>query len=330
MPTANGSFPQDFIWGAATASYQIEGAAREDGRGESVWDRFAATPGKVRSGDSGAVACDFYHRYPQDVALMRELGIGAFRFSIAWPRVLPSGRGRVNEAGLDFYDRLVDELLANDIEPFATLFHWDTPQALEDNGGWPARSTAAAFVKYTEAVVGTARRRATASGTGSRTTSRSTPGSGTRGANTHPAARTRPTRLQPHITCSSRTAGLRKRSAAPRRDGQAQIRPVAVRPLATLQAAELAGVISVRWRHGLIGALRHRDGRVVLRLPDRTITFPESCAPAIEALHRGLVADAETLPGLDRADSMVLIRRLLREAVVVPAEHKPPTAPERG
>ena len=93
MPTANGSFPQDFIWGAATASYQIEGAAREDGRGESVWDRFAATPGKVRNGDSGAIACDFYHRYPQDVALMRELGIGAFRFSIAWPRVLPSGRG---------------------------------------------------------------------------------------------------------------------------------------------------------------------------------------------------------------------------------------------
>ena len=107
-------------------------------------------------------------------------------------------------------------------------------------------------------------------------------------------------------------------------------RPVAVRPLATLEAAELAGAISVRWRHGLIGALRHRDGRVVLRLPDRTITFPESCAPAIEALHRGLVADAETLPGLDRADSTVLIRRLLREAVVVPAEHKPTTAPERG
>ena len=164
MPTANGSFPQDFIWGAATASYQIEGAAREDGRGESVWDRFAATPGKVRNGDSGAVACDFYHRYPQDVALMRELGIGAFRFSIAWPRILPSGRGRVNEAGLDFYDRLVDELLANDIEPFATLFHWDTPQALEDDGGWPARSTADGVRR-----VHRGRRRhgsATASGTG--------------------------------------------------------------------------------------------------------------------------------------------------------------------
>jgi len=154
MPTANGSFPQDFLWGAATASYQIEGAAREDGRGESVWDRFSATPGKVRNADSGEIACDFYHRYPQDVRLMRELGLGAFRFSIAWPRIFPTGRGRVNQAGLDFYDRLVDELLANGIEPFATLFHWDTPQALEDDGGWPARSTAAAFVEYTEAVVG--------------------------------------------------------------------------------------------------------------------------------------------------------------------------------
>ena len=153
MPTANGSFPKDFLWGAATASYQIEGAAREDGRGESVWDRFSGTPGKVRNRDSGDVACDFYHRYPDDVRLMRELGLGAFRFSIAWPRVLPSGRGKVNEAGLDFYDRLVDELLANDIEPFATLFHWDTPQALEDDGGWPARPTASAFVEYTEAVV---------------------------------------------------------------------------------------------------------------------------------------------------------------------------------
>ena len=153
MP-ANGSLPQDFVWGAATASYQIEGATRADGRGESVWDRFSATPGNIRSGDTGEVACDFYHRFRDDIRLMRELGIGAFRFSIAWPRILPAGRGRVNEAGLDFYDRLVDELLANDIEPFPTLFHWDTPQALEDDGGWPARSTATAFVEYTEAVVG--------------------------------------------------------------------------------------------------------------------------------------------------------------------------------
>jgi beta-glucosidase len=148
------SFPVDFVWGAATASYQIEGAAHEDARGESVWDRFCATPGKVRSGDTGDVACDFYHRYPDDVKLMRDLGLDAFRFSIAWSRVLPAGRGAVNDAGLDFYDRLVDELLANEIEPYATLFHWDTPQALEDAGGWPERATAEAFVEYTEAVVG--------------------------------------------------------------------------------------------------------------------------------------------------------------------------------
>jgi len=147
-------FPPDFIWGAATAAYQIEGAAHEDGRGESVWDRFSVAAGKVRNGDSGDVACDFYHRYRDDIALMRELGLDAFRFSIAWPRVLPEGRGRVNSAGLDFYDRLVDELLAHDIEPFPTLFHWDTPQALEDAGGWPARATAEAFVDYAEAVVG--------------------------------------------------------------------------------------------------------------------------------------------------------------------------------
>ena len=147
------TFPSDFIWGAATASYQIEGAAFEDGRGESVWDRFSATPGKVRGGDSGAVACDFYHRYRDDIRLMKELGLDAFRFSISWPRILPDGRGAVNAEGLDFYDRLVDELLANDIEPFATLFHWDTPQKLEDEGGWPTRATAEAFVEYTEAVV---------------------------------------------------------------------------------------------------------------------------------------------------------------------------------
>src|SRR3954447_22150149 len=146
------TFPNDFVWGAAASAYQVEGAAGEDGRGRSIWDSFCATEGKVRNADSGAVACDFYHRYPQDIALMRELGLDAFRFSIAWPRVLPEGRGRVNEAGLDYYDRLVDELLAAGITPFPTLFHWDTPQALEDAGGWPARSTAEAFVEYTEVV----------------------------------------------------------------------------------------------------------------------------------------------------------------------------------
>jgi beta-glucosidase len=148
------SLPAGFVWGASTAAYQIEGASREDGRGESVWDRFCATPGKVRGGDTGDVACDFYHRYRDDVRIMRELGLDAFRFSISWPRVLPAGRGTVNAAGLDFYDRLVDELLERGIEPFPTLFHWDTPQALEDEGGWRVRSTAEAFVEYAEAVFG--------------------------------------------------------------------------------------------------------------------------------------------------------------------------------
>ena len=148
----NTPFPPDFVWGAATASYQIEGAVDEDGRGESVWDRFCATPGKVRNGDSGAIACDFYHRYRDDIGLMRQLGLDAFRFSIAWPRILPNGRGAVNTAGLDFYDRLVDELLGHGIEPYATLFHWDTPQVLEDRGGWPARETVGAFCEYVEAV----------------------------------------------------------------------------------------------------------------------------------------------------------------------------------
>jgi beta-glucosidase len=146
------TFPSNFVWGAATASYQIEGAANEDGRGESVWDRFCATPGKVRNGDSGAIACDFYHRYRDDIALIRELGLDAFRFSIAWPRVLPDGRGKVNAAGLDFYDRLVDELLGNGITPYVTLFHWDTPQLLEDAGGWPVRGTVDAFAEYVTAV----------------------------------------------------------------------------------------------------------------------------------------------------------------------------------
>ncbi len=145
-------FPTDFVWGAATSAYQIEGAAAEDGRGASIWDTFCASAGKVRDGDSGAVACDFYHRYPQDIELMRELGLRAFRFSIAWPRVLPEGRGRVNVAGLDFYDRLVDDLLAAGIHPFVTLYHWDLPQALEDAGGWPVRATADAFVEYVETV----------------------------------------------------------------------------------------------------------------------------------------------------------------------------------
>jgi beta-glucosidase len=142
------------VWGAATAAYQTEGAAAEDGRGESIWDRFTSLPGRVANGDTGRVACDSYHRYPEDVRLMRELGLNAYRFSIAWPRILPEGRGAVNEAGLDFYDRLVDELLANGIEPFPTLYHWDLPQALEERGGWPVRDTVGAFAEYVEVVVG--------------------------------------------------------------------------------------------------------------------------------------------------------------------------------
>jgi beta-glucosidase len=146
------SFPEAFVWGAATASYQVEGASDEDGKGPSIWDRFSHTPGRVTNGETGDVACDHYHRYREDVALMAELGLGAYRFSIAWSRVLPEGTGRVNEAGLDFYDRLVDELLAHGIEPYATLYHWDLPQALEDAGGWPERSIVEAFAEYATVV----------------------------------------------------------------------------------------------------------------------------------------------------------------------------------
>src|SRR5829696_6555103 len=128
-------FPADFLWGAATSAYQIEGATEADGRGASIWDTFCATPGKVRNGESGAIACDAYHRYGLDIDRMQELDLDAYRFSIAWPRVLPEGRGRVNEAGLDFYDRLVDDLLAAGIRPFVSLYHWDLPQALENAGG---------------------------------------------------------------------------------------------------------------------------------------------------------------------------------------------------
>lgn len=150
MTTSMPAFPTNFLWGAATASYQIEGAAYEDGRSESIWDRFCATPGKVRNGESGAEACDFYHRYREDVALMRELGISSFRFSLAWPRILPDGTGKVNDRGLDFYDSLVDELLSAGIEPFVTLYHWDLPQTLEDRGGWPNRDIVSAFVEFTD------------------------------------------------------------------------------------------------------------------------------------------------------------------------------------
>jgi beta-glucosidase len=142
-------FPDGFLWGTATASYQIEGAWNEDGKGESIWDRFAHTPGKIQNGDTGDVALDHYHRYKDDVALIKSLGAGAYRFSIAWPRIFPEGAGAPNLKGLDFYSRLVDELLANGIAPFATLYHWDLPQALQDRwGGWESRDTANAFADY--------------------------------------------------------------------------------------------------------------------------------------------------------------------------------------
>ncbi|MEJ3743293.1 GH1 family beta-glucosidase [Actinomycetes bacterium KLBMP 9797] len=145
-------FPDGFVWGAATAAYQIEGAVRDDGRGPSIWDTFSRTPGKVYAGHTGDVACDHYHRYADDVALMADLGLRAYRFSVSWPRVRPDGTGPVNPHGLDFYDRLVDALRARDIEPIITLYHWDLPQTLEDRGGWTARDTASWFAEYAVAV----------------------------------------------------------------------------------------------------------------------------------------------------------------------------------
>ncbi|MET0740985.1 MAG: GH1 family beta-glucosidase [Candidatus Nanopelagicales bacterium] len=146
------AFPADFVWGAATAAYQIEGAATELGRTPSIWDTFSHTPGMVMNGDTGDTAVDHLHRYREDVALMRRLGLTAYRFSVSWPRVQPNGRGTTNAGGLDFYRRLVDELLANHIEPWLTLYHWDLPQPLEDAGGWPERDTAHRFAEYAELV----------------------------------------------------------------------------------------------------------------------------------------------------------------------------------
>lgn len=145
-------FPKDFLWGAATAAYQIEGAYDEDGRGLSIWDTFTRVPGNIHNGDNGDIACDSYHRYEEDIALMKELGIQTYRFSISWPRILPNGTGEVNLKGLDYYHRLVDKLLENGIEPFCTLYHWDLPQALQDMGGWKNRATIDAFVRYAEII----------------------------------------------------------------------------------------------------------------------------------------------------------------------------------
>lgn len=141
-------FPADFIWGAATAAYQIEGAWNVDGKGESIWDRFSHTPGKVSNGDTGEVACDHYNKYRSDVALIKQLNLDAYRFSISWPRVLPSGKGNLNQKGLDFYSRLIDELLSKGIQPWATLYHWDLPQTLQEMGGWTSGDVSEYFAEY--------------------------------------------------------------------------------------------------------------------------------------------------------------------------------------
>ncbi|MEU9391695.1 GH1 family beta-glucosidase [Streptomyces sp. NPDC048324] len=146
------AFPRDFLWGTATAAYQIEGAVAEDGRSPSIWDTYSHTPGKVEGDDNGDVACDHYHRWREDIGLMRRLGTNAYRLSVAWPRVVPGGDGPVNPKGLAFYDELIDALLEAGITPFVTLYHWDLPQVLQDRGGWPERDTALAFADYASAV----------------------------------------------------------------------------------------------------------------------------------------------------------------------------------
>ncbi len=143
-------FPDGFLWGAATAAYQVEGGARDDGRGASIWDTYCAVPGRVHGGDTGDVACDHYHLYRQDVRLMKEMGLASYRFSIAWPRIFPDGAGRPNRKGVDFYDSLIDELLRAGIDPMATLYHWDLPQALQDKGGWDGRDTVDRFADYSQ------------------------------------------------------------------------------------------------------------------------------------------------------------------------------------
>ncbi len=151
LPT-EAAFPKGFFWGTATASYQIEGAWNEDGKGESIWDRFAHTPGKVKNGDTGDVACDSYHRWREDIALMRAMNLNSYRFSLSWPRIQPDGSGPANSKGIDYYNRLVDALLEAHIRPMVTIYHWDLPQALEDAGGWPNRDMVGRFADYVQLV----------------------------------------------------------------------------------------------------------------------------------------------------------------------------------
>jgi beta-glucosidase len=152
-PQNAAEFPADFLWGAATAAYQVEGAVHEDGRGESIWDRFAHNSGKVKHGDTGDIACDSYHRYRDDIALLRQMNLKTYRFSIAWPRIQPIGSGGVNDKGMDYYKRLIDACLEAGIRPFPTLYHWDLPQPLEDAGGWPNRDIASRFTDYVSLVM---------------------------------------------------------------------------------------------------------------------------------------------------------------------------------
>jgi len=153
VPPEPYQFPKNFMWGAATAAYQVEGAWKADGKGESIWDRFAHTVGKIKGAATGDVACDSYYRYPEDIALAKQLNLTSYRFSISWPRIQPNGTGPANPKGLDYYKRVLDELHKNNIRPLVTIYHWDLPQALEDKGGWPNRDTAAHFVDYTDLVV---------------------------------------------------------------------------------------------------------------------------------------------------------------------------------
>ncbi len=152
MSTIPLGFPDQFTWGVATSAYQIEGATNEDGRGVSIWDTFCRTPGKIYQGHTGEIAVDHYHRWKEDIRIMSDLGLNAYRFSISWPRIFPLGKGKVNPLGLDFYDRLVDGLLTKGITPYPTLYHWDLPQALQDEGGWDNRETAHYFAEYARAV----------------------------------------------------------------------------------------------------------------------------------------------------------------------------------